>query len=81
MNDAFDNAQTDREALARFATRLTSVPCATCTLPEDLRQIIETDRASASPHSFDQLSRFLATLGIELTGGAISAHFRKGHAQ
>jgi hypothetical protein len=81
MNDDFDNARTDREALARFTTRLKSVPCATCTLPEDLRQIIETDRASASPHSFDQLARFLKTRGIELTGGAISAHFRKGHAQ
>ena len=81
MNDAFDNARTDREALARFAPRVKSIPCATCTLPEDLRQIIETDRASASPHSFDQLARFLKTHGIELTGGAIAAHFRKGHAQ
>ena len=81
MNDAFDNSQTDREALARFATRLTSRPCLTCSLPKDLRQIIETDRASASPHSFDQLARFLKTRGIELTGGAVAVHFRKGHAQ
>ena len=81
MNDAFDNSQTDREALSRFATRRTSRPCLTCSLPKDLRKVIETDRASASPHSFDQLSRFLALHGIYLTGAAISAHFRKGHAQ
>ena len=66
--------------LKDMPTRLKSRPCLTCTLPKDLRQIIESDRTGAVPHSFDQLSRFLATRGITLTGGAIAAHFRKGHA-
>jgi hypothetical protein len=77
MNDAL----TDREILARLATRAPSRPCLTCTLPPDLRTILEADRAGAAPHSFDQLSRFLATKGITLSGAALAGHFRKGHAQ
>lgn len=101
MNDDFDNAQTDREALEAFDTavlqreqirqldvrhalstlpaRRPSRPCLTCTLPETLRHVIEEDRASAKPHSFEQLSRFLRTQGIDLSAAAIAGHFRKGH--
>lgn len=68
-------------ALAALPSRRTSVPCLTCTLPAEVRKLIEDDRASAAPHSFDQLSRFLATRGIAVGGNALGAHFRKGHAR
>ena len=67
--------------LASMPTRTKSVPCSTCTLPRDLRQILEADRASVAPHSYMQLARFLQAKGITLSAAAIQAHFRKGHAQ
>jgi hypothetical protein len=85
MNDDFDNAVADRAALRAALAALPPArvyhPCRTCNLPGKLREIIEEDRAGAAPHSFDQLARFLATQGVTLSGAAIQAHFRKGHAK
>lgn len=74
-----DPGPTLRAELAAIPTQTQSRPCLTCTLPEDLRKLLEDDRASVAAHSFEQLSRFLQTRGVMITAGAIAGHFRKGY--